>query len=246
MSRRGIVVATVLPLLLGSLIGSARAQDDPQATIEALQTQVAELTTPTPTPRQRTPLPSTSRLTPTPEANSDLPPAVAEIARQDSSTGCDETGWGISSSDDLTSEQSSHHAACVGGAAYIVACIDVTQSADGGFFSPPSGSLWLGCLVRVINGGSDDVNVNPLYFSLVTADGRRETIDFEPMMALSDLDMLDAGSVPPDQYVEGFLFFTLDRDDEPPFRIEIEPLTFSLDDQKPGIVIIDELLDPSD
>lgn len=246
---RGLVVALVFALLLGATMGEALAQDDAEATIEALQTQVAELTTPSPTPRQRTPTPSTSRPTLAGAGESRLPPAVAKIAEQDSETACDEIGWGLSADDintDRSIDRPEHHLACLGGAGYFVICMDVTESARGGLISPDAGSLWLACAVRVTNLGSEDVQVNPLDFDLVTAGGQRISTSFEPMVAFPDQEMLPPGAVPSDQYVEGWIYFVVDASDEQPFRIEIDPLTFSLGGQEQGVVIIEELVDPDD
>ncbi len=248
---RGLGVIAIVALVLGALMSPVRAQDDAQATIEALQTQVAELTTPTAVPRQPTHTPPAIRPTPTPDAISQYPSAVAEVASQDSATGCDEIGWALSRDDlksgDLDGEQILHHVACVGGGAYsIQGCVDVTDRANGALLSPPSGSLWLMCLVRVTNVGSDAIDVNPLYFSLVTATNERNSTSFEPMVAFPTIEMLQAGSLPPDQYVDGVVYFAVNRADELPFRIEIEPLTFGLSEQERGIVIVEELLDPDD
>lgn len=244
---RGLGVIAIVALVLVALMSPVRAQDDAQATIEALQTRVAELTTPTVVPRQPTATPSASSRTPTPEAGSRYPPAVAEIAAGDSATGCDEVAWAREADElELEASRSSPFVACVGGGTYTMACFDLTEFAAGTFFSPSSGDLWLGCLVQVGNGGSTDIDVNPLYFSLVTAENERMNTSFEPMAAFPNAETLPAGSVPPDQYVEGWVYFIVNHTDEQPFRVEIAPLTFSLGEQARGVVIIDELLDLND
>ena len=112
--------------------------------------------------------------------------------------------------------------------------------------SPSSGSVWTTDHVRVTDVGFDAIDGNPLPYSRVTAAIARNGTNFGSTIAFPTIELLWAGSAAPDQRAEGVVDVVVDRADELPVRVEMEPLTFGVSEQERDIAIVEELLAPED
>ena len=160
--------------------------------------------------------------------------------RKDSSTTCDEIGWNLDGSYSGSMDDEDffvHHAACVGSVAYVAFC--GTIAGDGMFFEPPSGQLWIACLVMAANAGSSDVTVSLFDFSLVGANGRKYDQDFMAQASLDASRMFSTATLRQGQNVDGLIAFSVPKSGAAPFTLEIDPmLNFSLGGSDPGYIVI--------
>jgi hypothetical protein len=220
-----------------------------EATIAALQTEIAALESGTP-PATETPIAQLTASpkpanTPKPKATSTpaYPSAVAALVSEDSATTCDRIGWNVwNRSGKVASDAESkfqHYLACGESLGYSVGCVISTGS--DAYFGPSAGNVWVLCNVLAINAGSESAFVSPFDFTLVDANNRRHDIDYMALTMVSASEMFPSDSVPPDQSVSGYVAFEIPSSAAKPIRIEINALLdYSLSSES-LVIILDPL-----
>jgi hypothetical protein len=211
-----------------------------EATIAALQTEIASLESGTPAATEPvTPEPTATRTAPKATSTPNYPSAVASLVRSDSASRCDRIGWNIWDEvggyvDDANSN-GEHYAACGGDLGYSVGCIISTV---GDYYAAPAeGNVWVFCEVFAYNGGYDSAVVSPADFTLIDANNRRAFIDFTALTMVRADEVFPSMSLFPEQSVSGYVAFEVRSSAEGPLRIEIDSSFGS----KPLVVILDPL-----
>ncbi len=203
---------TPVPTWTPSPTPSPTLQPD-EATIIALQTDIAAVKSGTPArTKTATPRP-TATSTPAPTATiavANLPESLQVLAEEDSTTRCDHIGWNAVTPDFETPpdfiDNYDHYGACSGDLTYAVSCTIASSAwveAD-----PPLGEFWIACNLVVFNRGDTASNINPYQFVLFDARGVQH-LAAQPVYGseASDQPFL-GGPVQPNDYLQGILLFS--------------------------------------
>lgn len=245
MRWRDLLLAALLLSIVGirwgytpSMAASPTATPNYKATISALETQVAGLSTPTPRATS-TPTPRPT-LTPTLSVYDKYPRVIADIARQDSPMFCDRIGWGISASGADFQTRWRFYSAC--GSVLTIAAICVKQTDSYGVMpAPRSGNQWILCSVSIGNHGVEPLLIGPTDFRLISVDGVR----FSPMtpysLAPHISQVLYDDLLPPDQFAMGWIGFEVWNPIEEPVRLEMNNPFVPDGTDEPLIIIIERL-----
>lgn len=222
--------ATSTPILEPTAIPSPAATAQPTATVPPTATPQ-----PTATPRPT----STPRPTPTTNPTAGWPSSVAALVEQDSKTDCDEIAWTLLSA--TGSDPDIKFLSCVGPAAYAGYCSTTSGS---GYFTAPSGYIFVVCAVGASNFGSSEVIVSPFDFALIDGSNRKYELDFTAMALFDTPDLLDTTTLRNGQSTNGWIGFAVPTSFSGPLRLEIDPLLNLTGDV--GTIILEPLLDLDD
>jgi len=215
-------------------IGAVTPTPDYQATIEAQQTTIASLTTPTPT--------GTPHLA-SPQATAVSRSLIQTAIDRDSLTGCDEIGWSVGDEYREGDDPNDHYPACLEalGLYYFAMCGDLTDAA-GSFPEFSAGDTWIACRIQVTNAGTTGVALGVDDFALIAENGHRNPVALTVMNAYPSLfEGFPATTLRPnpEQYLSGWLLFVVT---EPtPYLLEIAPEA-GLATNSVATIIVDRLM----
>lgn len=210
---------------------STPSNEDLQATISALETQVAK-STPSPTPKPKI----------TPTATSKYSGSVQSFVDEDSALDCDRIGWNMGQNDfeNLTESKLQHHASCTDdGMFYAAVCARTTDISDNPFLGPADGNEWLICIMAVANMNAQFGLVSPFDFAIIDSSNRRYETSFMAYGVLDQSAALQVTTLSKDQNTQGAIVFEVPKYTNGTLRLEIGTTTFGL--SEPGVIILDPL-----
>lgn len=232
-------MSAVFALLLAiSLSFSALAQtstpstDELEATIAALETQVAA-NDPSPT--------ATPKPTSTPASRYASP--IQEFVDEDSATQCDHIGWNLDAKniENLSEAQYKHYASCTDdGMLYAALCARNNDGTDNPFLGPAEGNEWLICYIIVGNLNAQFGLVSPFDFAIIDANNRRYETSFMAYAILEQSAALQVTTLSQGQNTQGAIVFEIPKTTTGTLRLEIGTTSFGL--REPGVIILDPLL----